>query len=176
MRSRARAARLLSETELYTAALRALMRRAHSVREMREYLKSRAENSEHVLGILQKLREQRYLDDARYALDFARIHAQSRSQGRYRIARELRVRGVGDAHIEAALDAILPEESETQLLRARIARQRARLRGEFGPRQFASLYRSLLRAGFSAEAIRSELRRVSRGDPADLPSEAGEEN
>jgi len=82
--------------ELYAAALRALMRRAHSIHEMREYLARRSDDADSVSNVVAKLRERSYLDDERYALDYARSHAQSRRQGRFRIARELRTRGVPD--------------------------------------------------------------------------------
>ncbi|MGA9630342.1 MAG: RecX family transcriptional regulator, partial [Candidatus Acidiferrales bacterium] len=78
-----------AEDELYAAAVRALMRRAHSIHEMREYLARRSDNPDQISAVVAKLRERAYLDDARYALDYARSHAQSRRQGRFRIAREL---------------------------------------------------------------------------------------
>ncbi|MFZ0334137.1 MAG: RecX family transcriptional regulator, partial [Candidatus Acidiferrales bacterium] len=64
------------------------MRRAHSVHQMKEYLKARTENAEHAAAVLQRLKEHNYIDDARYARDFARVHAQGRRQGKFRIARE----------------------------------------------------------------------------------------
>jgi regulatory protein len=158
-----------SEQDLYTAALRALMRRAHSVHEMKEYLERRAISKDLVAPVLARLREQNYLDDARYALEFARLHTQSRRQGRFRIARELRARGVPDRHIEAALEASFAETDESSLIRARLKRRLARHRGPLDERKLASLYRSLLAAGFSADAIRTELRSVTRGDVSDLP-------
>ena len=39
----------------------------------------------------------------------------------------------------------------------------------FGQNKIASLYRSLLRAGFSSDAIRAELRGVTHGDLPELP-------
>ena len=39
------------------------------------------------------------------------------------------------------------------------------LRGELDERRMASLYRSLLRAGFSSDVIRRELKRVSEDVP-----------
>ncbi len=152
-----------TEAGLYAAATRALMRRAHSVHEMKEYLVLRAEEKDHADAVLQKLRELNYLDDARYARDFARAHAQNRHQGKFRIARELRARGVPDRHIEAALASVFAETDESALVKSRIERQLRRLRG--GPldeKKSASLYRSLLRAGFSADVIRTQLRAASR--------------
>jgi regulatory protein len=158
-----------TEQDLYTAALRALMRRAHSIHEMKEYLERRAAEKDLVGPVLARLKEQKYLDDARYALEFARLHAQSRRQGRFRIARELRARGVPDRHIEAALDSIFAETDESSLIRARLKRRLSRFRGPLDERTLASLYRSLLAAGFSADAIRNELRSITRGDVPDLP-------
>jgi len=161
--------KLSTEQELYASALRALMRRAHSIHEMREYLGRRADDRELVSAVIAKLREQRYLDDARYALDYARAHAQSRRQGRFRIARELRARGVPDQHIEAALEAVFAETDEAALVRARIRRRLAgHTRGPLDQRKLASLYGSLLRAGFSPDTIRAEIRALTHASPFDL--------
>ena len=159
--------KLETEAELYAAALRALMRRAHSIHEMREYLTRRADDKELVSNVVAKLRERTYLDDARYALDYARNHAQSRRQGRFRIARELRSRGVPDRHIEAALETAFAETDESSLVRARLKRRLAHVRGPLDQRKLASLYASLLRAGFSGDIIRAEIRAASRASMPD---------
>ena len=159
-----------TEQELYAAALRALMRRAHSVHEMRGYLGRRAEDEKMVSRVVARLREQGYLDDGRFALDYARQHAVSRRQGRFRIARELRARGVPDRHIEEALDTVFAETDEAALVRARLRRRLAHLRAPLDQRRLASLYRSLLAAGFSADVIRAEIRAFRRkaADPVDF--------
>lgn len=144
------------------------MRRAHSIHEMKDYLARRSEVPELVGRVIARLREGRYLDDARYALEYARQHAQFRRQGRFRIARELRGRGVPDSHIDAALESIFAETDESTLVRARLKRRIAHLSLPLDQRKLASLYRSLLSAGFSAEIIRTELRAATRGDLPDL--------
>ena len=160
-----------TESELYDCALRALMRRAHSIHEMREYLARRAEDKSQIDPVIARLRENSYLDDARYALNYARLHAQSRHQGHFRIARELRARRVPDRHIEAALDSVFSEGDEAALARTRIQRALARLKVPLDERKTASLYRSLLRAGFSTDVIRAELRRAVRTEvPDEAPS------
>ena len=151
-----------SDEALYAAAMRALMRRAYSVFEMRKYLEQRAEDPEAAPRVLALLRERRYLDDAVYARQFAAHRTRVRRQGSYRIARELRARGVADAHIEAALAEIGGAADEAALVRQTIARKLKILRGPVDRRRLASLQRSLLRAGFSGDAIRSELRTVMR--------------
>lgn len=176
-----------TELQLYTAAIRALTRRAYSVHEMKEYLKARAENPDDAAVALQRLREQNYIDDARYAREYARSHVQSRRQGKFRIARELRARGVPDRHIEAALEAVFAETDERDLVRARMERKLRQLRGRddsakpLDEKKRASLYRSLLRAGFSADAIRTELRAAAKAapnedDPANAITRETEEN
>jgi regulatory protein len=168
MYSRSSPRKLDTEQQLYTSALRALMRRALSIHEMREYLNRRAEDKEQISAVIARLREQNYLDDARYALEYARQHANSRRQGRFRIARELRARGVPDRHIEAALDTIFAETDEATLIRGRVKRKLAQVRGPVDQRKIASFYRSLLRAGFSSDAIRSELRNVTRAEVPEM--------
>jgi len=161
--------KLSTEHQLNMSAQRALMRRAHSIHEMKQYLERRAEDKDLIPPVIARLRELNYLDDARYALEYARHHARLRRQGRYRIARDLRARGVPDRHIEAALDAIFAETDEASLVRARLKRRLSHLRGQLDQRKLASLYRSLLAAGFSSDVIRAELKGVTHGDLPDFP-------
>ena len=161
--------KLATEEALYAAVLRALMRRAHSIYEMRQYLELRAEDAKHARSVLQRLKQEKLLDDARYARQFARYHAESRRQGPYRIASELRTRGVPDRHIEAAIEETFAETDEAALVRKRIERKLKLLRGPLDERQLASLYRTLLRAGFTADVIRRELRTVTKLAVDELP-------
>lgn len=162
--------KLTSETDLYNAALRALMRRAHSVYEMRRALERRAEDKSLVRRVLDRLKQGSLLDDARYARQFARFHAESRRQGKFRIARDLRGRGIPDRHIESALEEVFQENDEAAMARKRIDRKLKSFRGEIDDRKLASIYRSLLRAGFSSDVIRRELRAATKEDPGELPS------
>jgi regulatory protein len=164
----------LSTEQLYAWAVRALTRRAHSVHEMRRYLERRTEVPAQVSAVIARLRKQDYLDDARYAIDYARRQAQARRQGRFRITRELRARGVADDHIDAALKSVFAENDETALVRARLKRHLAELRGALDERRARSLYRSLLRAGFSSDLIYGELRKTARAGLPDPPDPEGE--
>ncbi|MGH9574978.1 MAG: regulatory protein RecX [Candidatus Acidiferrales bacterium] len=169
-----------SDEDLYAAALRALMRRAYSVHEIKEYLGRRAVDKSGVTVVITHLRDQGYLDDAKYAHDYARLHANSRRQGKFRIARELRARGVPDRHIDAALESVFAETDETALVRERIKRKLSHLRGSSGKsidqRKIASLYRSLIAAGFSADVIRTEIRSATKADTSDLADDPAAED
>jgi SOS response regulatory protein OraA/RecX len=138
---------------------------------MKEYLARRAEDRESIAQVMARLGEQNYLDDAKLALEYARQHAQSRSQGRFRIARELRARGIPNHHIETALGAVFAETDEAALVRKRITRQFGLVKGPIDQRKIASAYRSLLRAGFPADLIRAELRTAAR---VNVPESVGD--
>src|SRR2546426_11131860 len=156
--------KLDSESDLYNAALRALMRRAHSVYEMRLTLERRAEDKSLVKKIIERLKSAGLIDDARYAEQFARQRTESRKQGKFRIARDLRGRGIPDRHIDAALEETAKTTDEGAMVRQRIERKLRSYRGELDEKKLASMYRSLLRAGFSADVVRRELKAVVKED------------
>ena len=167
--------KIVAGEDLYATAVRALMRRAHSIHEMRAYLGRLVEKKETIGPVIARLREQNYLDDAKFALNYARQHAQSRRHGRFRIARELRARGVPDHHIEEALDAVFTDTDEAALVRERLERQLAHARRPLEERKVASIYRSLLRAGFPADLIRTELSAATRANLPDSAAASEEE-
>lgn len=153
--------KLETESELYEAAQRALMRRAHSVHDMKTLLARRTDNELLVQVVMARLKENGMLDDARYAKLFVRQRAAIRRQGKFRIARDLRARGVPDLHIESALEESTDADAERTAIRNRIERKLKLTRGEIDDRKIASLYRSLLRAGFPSDAIRTELKSLT---------------
>lgn len=160
-----------SEPALYDAAIKILMRRAHSVSEMKKALIRRTPNEDLIQKVIARLKQNGYIDDARYASQFARQRTEGRKQGKFRVARDLRARGVPDRHIEAALEEAAKSTDEATVVRQRIERKLRSFRGEINDRKLASLYRSLLRAGFSADVIRRELKSLTREDVPDTDAE-----
>ena len=163
--------KLDSEGELYEVAVRALMRRAHSVNEMKRLLTRRADDELLVKVVLARLRENGQLDDARYAKQFVRQRTEIRRQGKFRIMRDLRARGVPDEHVNAAIAESAEQTDEAALVRQRIERKLKLTRGEIDDRKIASLYGSLMRAGFSPDLIRRELKSIAPGQvtEAEIP-------
>jgi len=155
---------LASESALYDAAIKILMRRAYSVHEMKQALARRCEDESLVKRVMARLKTAGLIDDARYATQFARHRTEGRKQGKFRVARDLRARGVPDRHIEAALEEVAKVTDEAALVRQRIKRKLRSFHGEIDDKKLASLYRSLLRAGFSADIIRRELKYLTRED------------
>ena len=76
------------------------------------YLERRAEESESVRRVLARLKQEKLLDDSRYALDFARARATSRRQGARRIVQELRKRGVPDRSIDDAIAQVFADSTK----------------------------------------------------------------
>ena len=163
--------KLDTEQDLYDYALRILMRRAHSVHEMKTKLLRKADSELLAQVVLARLKESGQLDDSRYAKQFTRQRAEVRKQGKFRIARDLRARGVPDRHISTALAESAESHDEAAIVRQRIERKLRSFKGEISDKKFASIYRSLLAAGFPADIIRRELKSLTREE---LPSpEAG---
>jgi regulatory protein len=163
-----------SEPALYEAAIKILMRRSHSVYEMKKALIRRTADEDLVKRVIDRLKRENFIDDARYAKQFARQRTEIRRQGKFRIARDLRGRGIPDRHIESALEQSSDPEAERAMIRHRIERKLKLFRGELDQKKIASLYRSLLHAGFPSDAIRRELRSLTRADlpESDSPPDA----
>jgi regulatory protein len=167
-----KARQLETEAQLYDAAIKILMRRAHSVHEMKKALARRCEDDKIVRGVVERLKRESLLDDARYAKQFTRLRTESRKQGEFRIARDLRARGIPDRHIETAIKDAAAGTDPAAVIRQRIERKLRLFRGEIDERKLASLYRSLIGAGFPSDLIRKELHRVTHEeipevDPSD---------
>jgi len=163
--------RLETEAELYDVAVRALMRRAHSVHEMKQKLERRSQNKLLVQVVMARLKENGMIDDAKYAKQFARQRTQTRKQGKYRVARDLRARGIPDRHISSALEEVAQTSDEAAMVRQRIERKLHSYRGEIDEKKMASIYGSLLRAGFSADVVRRELQALVKEDVPEIEPE-----
>ena len=110
-----------SEAALYDAAIKILVRRAHSVHEMKQALERRCEDHALLKKVMTRLKNAGLIDDERYARQFARHRAEGRKQGRFRVARDLRARGVPDRYIEAALEGMsLARKNDSQIGRAHV--------------------------------------------------------
>src|SRR5262245_18939279 len=108
---------LETESELYEAAQRALMRCPHSVSEMKKLLARRTGNALLAQVVMARLKENGMVDDDRYAKQFVRQRTEIRRQGKFRIARDLRARGVPDTHIETALADSRDDDAERAAIR-----------------------------------------------------------
>jgi regulatory protein len=138
---------------------------------MKRKLERRSDNKLLVQLVMARLRENGQIDDAKYAKQFARQRTETRKQGKFRISRDLRARGVPDRHIDAALKEAAEQNDEGAMVRQRIERKLRSYRGEIDEKKMASIYGSLLRAGFSADVVRRELKSMTREEVPDAEIE-----
>lgn len=139
--------------QLWDCALRLLSRRDHSRRELAQKLRQRQFDPEWIEQALDRLEQQHWLADSRFAAVQVRQHVLKR-HGPLRIRAELQRKGVGPAEIAQALAAEDPDWFE-------LARQCYRAR--FGPderldmKERARRMRYLQARGFAPDHIRYAL-------------------
>lgn len=151
-----RARKAATEDELYAYAIAALARRMRSVAELKRLLRPRVEvetaSGQTLLErVIRRLKDQGYLNDARYAAAYTSLRRDNEKFGRRRVMYDLKARGVHADVIEQAVDAAYDEVDEEQLARAHLRRKR--IAKPQDQKQLARVFRQLRRAGFTAKAI-----------------------
>ena len=138
-------------------ALRRLARREHSEAELRVGLVRDGFPARVVDATLDRLRSEKYLDDAGFAERFARSRVAHHGLGRHRVSQALRARGVSRAIIETGVAEALRDVSEAEALED-AARRYWRNHGRDEPVQrIRKLWAFLLRRGFPAGLTRDRL-------------------
>jgi regulatory protein len=166
---------MLDLEQLKNYAVRALGDRAHSAGELRQKLSRRAASPEDIDVVLAKLREIGYLNDQRFAENFASARLENQGFGKMRVLRELRQRRVAPQMAEQVTEKTFEETNETDLIEAFLKRK---YRGkDLGPllkeeKNLASAFRRLRYAGFSSsESIRVLKRYASRAEEFEFMEE-----
>jgi regulatory protein len=160
-----RRVRRLDADALWEYALRALAGRAHSISDLREKLRRRAERSADVEAVLSRLKRYGYLDDRQFAANYAASRLQGQGFGKSRVLRDLRQKKVARAVAEQAVLEAYRGTDEVLLVEKFLRRKYRKVElGEFlaAPRNLASAYRKLRMAGFSGGAAISVLKRYAR--------------
>ncbi|WP_301101609.1 recombination regulator RecX [Propionivibrio sp.] len=139
-------------------ALRLLARREHARAELARKLAPYAESSAELETLLDDLYTRRLLSDERYVE--MRMHTRAARFGNARLAYELRIQGVSEELVAAAL-----ADSADELVRARqVWQQKYGARpAALGAAERARQMRFLISRGFSGETVR----RVISGDYED---------
>ena len=138
-------------------ALRRLARREHSEAELRVGLVRDGFPARVVDATLDRLRSEKYLDDAGFAERFARSRVAHHGLGRHRVSQALRARGVSRAIIVKGMAEALRDVSEADALES-LARRYWRLHPRDEPlRRIRKLWAFLLRRGFPAGMVRERV-------------------
>ena len=145
-----------SEDVLYEYAVGALARRMRSVAELKRLLRPRVEaDTEYgktlVELVIRRLKDQGYLNDAKYAAAFSSFRRDNEKFGRRRVITDLKAKGVHGEVIDKAVDSVYDEVNEEK--QARDYLHRKRLQKPKNQKEAARVFRQLMRAGFGAKTI-----------------------
>src|SRR6202142_688728 len=152
----ARPRKLFTEAELYDYAVGALARRMRSVAELKRLLRNRVEADTEIGKtlvelIVVRLKDQGYLNDARYAAAFSSYRRDNEKFGRRRVVNDLKAKGVHGDVIDKAVSSVYDEVKEENLARDYLRRKR--LQRPKDQKQAARVFRNLMRAGFGSKTI-----------------------
>jgi regulatory protein len=160
--------KLLDQEKLLNLAVRALGGRAHSTGELKEKLRRRAERPEDVDAVLAKLKDAGYLNDRRFAENYASARLENQGLGKMRVLRDLQQRRVAPKLAEQVTEQTFKDTNETDLIEAFLQRKyRGKKLGPFlsEEKNLAGAFRRLRYAGFSTGAsIRVLKRYASQAD------------
>ena len=134
----------------YDAALRYLSYRPRSEREIRRYLARRELDEEAITEVLARLRRQGFSDDRAFAQFWVENREAFRPRGRYALRAELRLKGVDEGTIAAALEGVDEEESARRAAQGALRRLSRQDEPTFRRRMLGHLQRR----GFGYEVAR----------------------
>jgi regulatory protein len=151
-----RSRKLFTEEELYEYAVGALARRARSVAELKRLLRNRVEAATEIGQtlvelVIVRLKNQRYLNDAKYAAAYSSFRRDNEKFGRMRVVTDLKIKGVHGDVIEKAVASAYDAVNEEKLAREYLRRKR--LQKPKDQKQAARIFRQLVRAGFAFKTI-----------------------
>jgi len=151
---------------LWDFAVKALAARAHSSGELRRKLAARAERAADVDEAIARLRDYGYLNDNRFAENFAGAKLENNGLGKSRVLIDLRQRKVSPALAQRTVERVYKDVDEMELIASFVHRKvhtKAPLAEALeDPKTLASVYRRLIRAGFSASNVIQSLKRIAK--------------
>jgi regulatory protein len=173
--------KLLNADDLWTYALKCVGSRDQSAGELRNKLRHRAASPPDVETTLAKLNEYGFLDDKRYAENFASARLENDGFGKQRALRDLAMRRVPPAIAEQAVQEIYNGKDETQLIEQFIRRRYRNADREklfHQDKDLASAFRRLRLAGFQSANILRVLKQFAANpeklDEVEMSGGAGE--
>jgi regulatory protein len=146
----------------YVDALYLLSRRELSEHQLRAHLRERDHERDEIDTAVERLREDRSLDDGRVARAYARTALKVKGRGRLRIQRELQQLGISKDVAAEALAETFDDVDERALI-ARAVERKLHGKTPDSPAAYARLYQHLMRQGFSPAGVSAALRDMRKG-------------
>ena len=139
-------------------AVKLLAAKPRSVRELRERLLEKLWTNEEIVdGVIEKLKEYKYLDDEQYARDVAVSKLRQKPQGKRRLQQSMSQKELDREILEDAIRTAFEKLPEGELIDAAIEK-RVRLKGIPRTREEEKkFYDHLMRLGFGYGMIKEKL-------------------
>jgi regulatory protein len=147
----------VADAQAYVAGLKMLARRELSEAQLRLRLARRAFAARDIDQAVERLRQDRALDDRRVALACARTETGLRHRGRMRVLRQIESLGIARDIARAAVAEVFAELDEPSLLQRALER---RLRGGSLENEATArrVHRYLVRQGFEPARVTAIIR------------------
>jgi len=143
----------------YIAALKMLGRRELSERQVRQRLTRRAYDGDEIEAAIERLKQDRSIDDERAARAMAHAETSLKKRGRLRVKQRLEAAGIAPATIQRTIQDTF-ETLDADALIASALQKRLRGREQIADdREFQRLYRYLVSQGFEPDRVLALLRR-----------------
>lgn len=146
-------------------AVRLLAAKPRSIEELRgRLLEKNWTNEEIVETVLKKLEEYDYLDDEKFAGDFAASKLRQKPVGRRRLRQTLSEKKLDKETIDEAIEKVYEKMPEEQMLEIAVVK-RMRIKGKPETSEDTKkFYDFLMRQGFSYDIIKSKMREIANRD------------
>jgi regulatory protein len=136
-----------------------LARRELSEAQVRQRLTRQGHDEDTIDAVVDRLKAERAVDDARTAAAIARTELSVKRRGKVRVKRQIESAGIAASIAKRAADEAFAEVDDLALLEAALAR-RLRGREQFADdREFQRAYRYLVTQGFEPDRVLNALRR-----------------
>jgi regulatory protein len=143
-------------------AISLLASRPYSIKELRAKLVHHGASAEEADGVVQRLCEAGVLDDAKYAMAYARSKLNGSGASERRILQELARKGVQQAVVKEAIEHLVAdEEIDTTAVLERVARKKLASLGDLEPLVVRRrLYAFLARRGYDLDEVQTVVQRL----------------
>ena len=151
-------------------AVKLLAAKPRSVGELRERLLEKPWTNEAIVdGVIEKLKEYKYLDDEQFARDLAVSKLRQKPQGKRRLQQAMSQKKLERETVEHAVASAFEKLPENELIDAAIEK-RLRLKGKPETREDTKkFFDHLLRLGFDYDLIRTKLDQIGSIPEQDGP-------
>ncbi|MDB5166346.1 MAG: hypothetical protein JWM37_418 [Candidatus Saccharibacteria bacterium] len=138
--------------KLYDLSLRYIAIRLRSEWEMQTYLKRKEASPEDAAAIMERLRDNRWLDETAFARAWVSNRRQLKPTSKRRLQQELRAKRVDEHIVSAVLEEDETDESDVLIELIRRRRRQTRYQDD------VKLMQYLIRQGFSYSDVKDALR------------------